>query len=458
MELLLTYLTLNFAAACTERISIYEDNPRYWRYKGKPVLLLGGSDEDNLFNNPELMMQNLDILPECGGNYIRGTLSCRDEGNVWPFEKAGEKYDLGCFNPEFWSRLEDCLQEAYRRDIIVQIELWATFDYYQDRWPQNPFNPANNTNYTTQNTRLLEQWPHPPFRKVQPFFHSPPQLNDDTILRRYQDAFVHKVLDVSLPFPNVLYCLDNETRAPAEWALYWGRFIGEEAQKRGVPIHLTEMRDLWDLREADHRITYTHPDLFSFTEVSQNNWQQGETHYERLIWYRENLLQQGGPRPMNNVKIYGCERPRLPAIPELNVDRFWKNVFAGCASVRFHRPASGMGANETAQQAIRAARIFTSAFDIFHAEPRNDLLLDRDEDEAYCLALPGKIYAIYFPKGGNIRLKVEPTDVQWQIRWFDPDTASFEEPQALEGGIIPLRSPGSTQAQLVLVENTRTKP
>ena len=31
------------------RIKIYTKNPRYWQYKGEPILLIGGSVEDNLF-------------------------------------------------------------------------------------------------------------------------------------------------------------------------------------------------------------------------------------------------------------------------------------------------------------------------------------------------------------------------------------------------------------------------
>jgi hypothetical protein len=35
-----------------DRIQPYAKNPTYWQYLGKPVMLLGGSDEDNLFNHP----------------------------------------------------------------------------------------------------------------------------------------------------------------------------------------------------------------------------------------------------------------------------------------------------------------------------------------------------------------------------------------------------------------------
>jgi len=32
-----------------ERIQVYEKNPRYWQYKGQPVLLLGGGKTDHIF-------------------------------------------------------------------------------------------------------------------------------------------------------------------------------------------------------------------------------------------------------------------------------------------------------------------------------------------------------------------------------------------------------------------------
>ncbi len=64
----------------SDRIQPYEKNPRYWHYKGKPVLLLGGSKDDNLFQIPELE-EHLDLLASVGGNYIRNTMSARiDKG------------------------------------------------------------------------------------------------------------------------------------------------------------------------------------------------------------------------------------------------------------------------------------------------------------------------------------------------------------------------------------------
>lgn len=437
------------------RIKPWKENLRYWEYKGKPILLLGASDEDNLFNDPDLMWKNFEIMGKCGGNYIRGTLSCRDEGNVWPFLKKDGLYDLNKWNPEFWKRLETSLREAEKRDIIVQIEIWATFDFYRDLWKINPFNPVLNSNYTTENTKLVLEWNYHPARKAQPFFFSIPGKNNDRELLKLQNAFVWKVLEVSLAYPNVLYCLDNETRAPEEWAVYWGRFIKKEAEKRGIAAQVTEMWDIWDLRHDDHSRTYTHPKIFSYTDVSQNNWQVGQTHYDRLMWYRDMLVgQPGGVRPMNNVKVYMRQGGGKPGSAEINIDRWWQNVFAGCASTRFHRPTGGIGLNEQAQKVVRAARAFTSSFDIFHSSPRPDLLGSREENEAYCLAIPGKVYALYFPKGGEVRLKVPLRAGVYTARWFDPETAEFQQARncTLDSTGIKLRSPDTKQTWLVLVE------
>jgi len=441
-------------AVAAQGIQIYDANHWYWSYNGKPVLLLGGSDEDNLFNNPEMMMDNFDKLVRCGGNYIRGTLSWRDEGNVPPFERVGDKYDLRRFNPEFWRRVEVCCREAQKRGIIIQFEVWATFDYYRDNWEKSPWNPANNVNYTTENTHLVPKWDFHPASRRQPFFYSPPKLNNDRLVLQFQQAFVRKLLDVTLPFDNVLYCLDNETRAPAEWALYWGQFMRDEARKRGATIHVTEMWDPWNLHDPEHAITYEHPEVFDFCDVSQNNWQSGQTHYDRLLWYRDTVSKQaGGPRPINNVKIYGWIAQRRQLDPVENVERFWRNIFAGCASARYHRPGHGLGISDLAQQTIRAARNFTDAFNLFTCVPAPDLLSDRKPNEAYCLAKPGEVYAVYFPRGGDVSLNMGPlAGHQVSVRWFDPRKASFAEAQTVKAGdTLRLKSPSQGETWLVLV-------
>ena len=59
----------------------YYQNPSYWQYREKPMLLFGGSDRDNIFQwagDGTRLTDHLDLLAKCGGNYIRCTMSSRE--------------------------------------------------------------------------------------------------------------------------------------------------------------------------------------------------------------------------------------------------------------------------------------------------------------------------------------------------------------------------------------------
>ena len=150
---------------------------------------------------------------------------------------------------------------------------------------------------------------------------------------------------------------------------------------------------------------------------------------------------------MNNVKVYQRQGGGRPNDAAISIDRWWQNVFAGCASTRFHRPSGGIGLNGDAQQVIRAARAFFAEFDIFHAEPRPAALSDRDANEAYCLAIGSERFALYFPNGGAVRLAAGGQNRRMSVRWFDPNTAQFRSPVQLtaEDGTISLESPAEAR-------------
>ena len=101
------------------------------------------------------------------------------------------------------------------------------------------------------------------------------------------------------------------------------------------------------------------------------------------------------------------------------IERFWRNVFGGLASSRFHRPTSGLGLSETAQASLRSMRLVTGAVDVFQCVPHNGLLSEREPNEAYCMAQPGKEYAVYFPDGGAIELDTSATSGDIAVRWLD---------------------------------------
>jgi len=411
----------------SQAIDIYEKNLRYWQYKGRPVLLIGGTVEDNLFQIPDLAA-HLDLLKSVGGNYVRNTMSSRDKGNVWPFRKLADgRYDLNEFNEEYWRRFENFLEETHRRDIIVQIEIWATFDYYRDNWDVNPFNPKNNINYTAAETGLPTEVRTHPTRTGNNFFWSvPAERNQKTVLK-YQQRFVDKILSYTLDIGNVLYCMDNETSVTPEWGWYWSEFIKKRAADEGVPVHTTEMWDKWDLAHRQHNGTFDHPEIFSFVDISQNNHQKGQVHWDNAQKQRKRIANR--LRPLNNVKIYGADTGRFGNTQD-GLERFWRNIFGGLASARFHRPDSGQGLNKNAQAHLKSMSMLIARLDIFNTTPdsASRLLGDRGDNEAYLTYVKGRQYAVYFPKGGSVRLDLTLEKGDFTLRWLDVAKSRWQKP------------------------------
>ncbi|QDV21996.1 hypothetical protein [Aureliella helgolandensis] len=344
------------AAEESGRIRPSLSHPFYWNYQGRDVLLLGGSVDDNLFQLPGLAA-HLDEMQEVGANYIRNTMSDRhDEGfEVDPFAQLENgKFDLKQWNDEYWNRFESMLKGTAERNIVVQIEVWDRFDYSTDKWPPHPYNPVNNINYTEEESGLASRYPNHPGANEQPFFFTTPQQKNNVTVLQYQQRFVDKLLAHSLKYGHVLYCIDNETNGEESWATYWADYIRRAATDANQSVCITEMWDDWNLAGPQHRRTLEHPERYDFVDVSQNNHQQGQKHWDNFQTLRSRLLEQ--PRPINTVKTYGADNNKFGHTSQDGVSRFWRHVVGGAAAARFHRPSSGLGLSDPAKAAIRACR------------------------------------------------------------------------------------------------------
>lgn len=416
-----------------DRLRPYSVNPRYWQYRGAPILLLGGSKDDNLFQLPDLR-EHLDALAAAGANYVRNTMSDRpDKGfEVYPFQRRPDgKYDLGQWNPDYWRRFADFLQWTFDRDIIVQIEVWDRFDYFGANWDKHPYNPRHNVNYTHEASGLAADYPDHPGANKQPFFFTTPPQRNNQVVFPYQQRFVAELLRHTLPYPHVLYCMDNETSGEEAWGAYWAGFIQEQARNAGVDVFLTEMWDDWNLTAEQHRRTLDHPERYAFVDVSQNNHQKGQQHWDNFQWARNRVAQH--PRPINTVKTYGADGGRFGDSRD-GLERWWRHLIGGAAAIRFHRPDSGLGFGPEAEAAIRAGRKLQSVVPVAAGEPTLQLLRQRDPNEAYLNARPGQTYALYFPNGGEVDLDLREAKGAFEIRWINIATGDWGARATLEGG------------------------
>ena len=422
-------------------IQPWTENPRFWQFQGEPVLLLGGSKDDNLFQIPDLE-GHLDEIQSVGGNYIRNTMSDRpDRGwEVYPFaETSPGRYDLERWNDEYWDRFERLLRLTRERDIIVQIEVWDRFDHSRDNWELHPYNPKNNINYTYAESGFAEHYPDHPGRNQQPFFFTTPAQRNNTLLLRYQQRFVEKMLSYSLGYDHVLSCMDNETSGEEAWGAYWAEYIQRTAAEAGRKVCVTEMWDAWDIKSEEHRRTLDHPERYQFVDVSQNNQKMGEEHWVNFQWVRDYVSSH--PRPLNTVKTYGADGGRFGDNRD-GLERWWRHVIGGAASARFHRPDSGLGLSDPARASIQAARKLESLIRLWEVSPHNELLRDRSENEAYLAADPGRAYALYFTDGGSVGLDLSGTSGPFRLQWIDIQTGRWAGETTFTGGeALPVSAP-----------------
>lgn len=411
-------------AGNADRIRPYVENPRYWQYKGEPVMLLGGSQTDHIFLL-EGLEAHLDEMQAVGANYVRNTMSQREGIELKPHKLlASGKFDLDQWNAEYWRRFENMLKWTAEREIFVQIEVWDRFDYSREHWEISPWNPGNNVNYTYAQTGLAPEYPKHPSQDRQPFFHSiegmPRYQVKLDLIRRYQEAFVAKMLSYSLDYGHVLYCMNNETSTPARWGQYWIGFIKGKAAEKGVTVYATDMfDDAFRAEKAEHTpLIFNDLEYYMFADISQvNSRNYDQAHWDALLW----LLRQVDthPRPSNHTKIYGSGYKSFgTGGPEDGVERFWRNILGGSASARFHRPDSGNGLNDFAKGSIKAARILESLIKYWDVTPQMDLLSERESNEAYLAAKPGQSYALYFTDGGSVGLDLSDAPGVFNVTWI----------------------------------------
>jgi hypothetical protein len=404
-------------------------NPWYWEYHDKPVVLVGASHRDNLFQwTGQQLVDHLELLVSVGGNYVRCTLSDRNPGDIYAFRKVGDDlYDLTQWNDPYWERLRFFLQETQRRGIIVQMTLWDQFDLAGGNWLKHPWAPDRNVNYDTGVIASRED-----------FYDSVRAGNK--VMLDFQKRFINRVLELTLRHDNVLYNINNESSKGPVWENFWARHITAAAAAAGREAHVTSMQ-FDPSNSVRHVMTY--PDAYSFIEISQNNQDsrgaRGQAHWDNILFWRHKVANMpGGPRPMNNEKVYGGGdgyRNYSSGTSREAEARFWRNIFAGCASSRFHRDVVdwGIGLTERAQLNLRAMRSFLQEVDMLSSQPHNDLISVRvpvrGQMEAYVTASIGSHYAVYFP-AGRYTVDLDPWVYvdQLRLRWLSIEDGQWSEP------------------------------
>lgn len=450
---------------------------RYWSYDGERVLLLGGwnhghnpfidhdtdNDRDKQGVSTEAqIIGEMDEMVEAGGNYLRCVLDPGMAAGIQGFDfcaKSGGKYDLNVMTGPFWDRLKMFVTEADKRDIVIQIELWDRFDWIDGSWgswPVSPWNPKNNVNYTTDSSGLATSYGsfgrHPFYMGVPGYPEydkaSAARKEQYDVVRKFQEKFVDRLLSITLDHGNVLYCMNNETHAGAAWGKHWMRFIENRARARGRKVATTDMFDDVFRAEDSRGLTYQlkHRRDYDYIDISQTNSRHAdEAHWEAVRWISGAARKVDPPYLMHMTKLYGNDlvlggKPWSswrPGDSDNGIEEWWRNLLAGVAGVRFHRPTAGLGLCPATKACIRATRKVESRVKFWDVEPRLDLLTDRESDEAYLAADPGRAYILYFTKNGagSVGLKLDgDSNVTYKLRWINVAMGNWGPTASVAGG------------------------
>lgn len=379
------------------------------------------------------LTRDLDTLRRHGGNYVRNTMSDRDEtGDVYAFKQLDSgKYDLQQWNERYFDRLRHFLEQTAQRDIIVQIELWDAYDLEGGRPYQNlPWNPKNNVNYTAANTLLPATYPENRDPAHYPFFRTVSSLADASVVRAYQAAFIEKVLSVTLPYDHVLYTTMNESRAPHEWSRYWADVLRAHATDANRSISIAPMRNE-ESATVDEALR--DPDRYDFADISQTAHRANQAHADIIMQLWSEVATR--PMPLNSTKQYGGYKTLSwsEEHEDEGIARLWRPLLLGQASARHHRPEVGLGQAPEALGNVQALRTIMEAVRPWDAHPHqkvDTLLAGREADEAYLMADPGRVYALYFPGDrfpdndervfgdGTVQLDVSALEDPVRIRWY----------------------------------------
>lgn len=449
----------------------------YWQYNGRRLLLLGGwnhghnpfidhdtdNDRDSKgVSTPEQIKGAMDELAAAGGNYLRCVLDPGMAAGIQGFDfcaKSAAQYDLNTMAGPFWTRIEMFMSEAQKRNIIVQIELWDRFDLIDGSWgswPVSPWNPKNNINYKTQNSGLAVSYGsfnrHPLLQCIpgHPEYEKAPVSKKAKydLIRSFQDKFVDKLLSITLAYDNILYCMNNETHADPAWGQYWMSFIERKAAARGKSVSTTDMFDDVFAAESSRGLTYqlANRDKYDYIDISQANSRHADQeHWDTVKWIADAAAKVDPPYLMQMTKVYGNDlaldgKPWSrfkPGDSDNAIEEWWRNLIAGVAGVRFHRPTSGIGLSPESKSCISATRKVERVVRFWDVKDRQDLLTDRQSDEAYLAADPGEAYILYFTKngGGSVGLKLDDyPNTAFEIRWVNIGTGNWGPAATISGG------------------------
>jgi hypothetical protein len=449
---LIIILTLSACRSSVSKkpIALHPENPHYFIYKAQPAVLITSAEHYGAVINLDfdfvtyletLLKDSLNLTRIFTGVYLepqgafgieRNTLAPSRDKFICPWVRTetpghfdgGNKFDLTKWNDQYFARLKNFMEEAEKREIIVELALFCPF--YEDiQWKLSPMNAINNVNNVGPKDRMDVY-----------------SLDKSNGLLEVHNSLVRKIVTELSGYPNLIYEICNEPYfggVAMDWQHHIASLI-ENEEKNFEEKHLISQN------VANDRAVIKNPhpaiSVFNFhyayppVTVSENY------HHNKVIGDNETgfdgnadstYRREGWSFILNGGALYN------------NLDY---SFTADNEDGTFQYPPTqpGGGSAELRKQ-LTYLKNFVEGFDFVRMKPDSTLVTGGEAAiRPYVLAEVGRQYGIYIFGKGPHTFEVSMPAGNYTVEFLNPLTGIFESKQQIvSDGKILLTSPEYTE-------------
>jgi hypothetical protein len=332
---------------------------------------------------------------------------------------GGNKFDLTAWDNDYFLRLKDFMNEAQKRDIIVEFFFFSAI-YEEKLWKYSPMYFENNVNGVGNVLREKGF-----------------DLNNNQ-LTVLQTELVKKIVTELNGFDNLIWEICNEPyfHVPAEWENEIIRIIDSVEQ------HLPK-KHLISQNVANFYTKITNPnpatDIFNFHYLNspsaildnyylnkaigcnETGFSQDDFQYRKEGW----ITMMSGGAYFNNLDYsFTVNDETGQFIPENN-------------------PGGG---GPALRKQLGILKKFMDEIDFISMTPVGTMVTEVSGGvSVYDLINPGTEYSAYISGGSQANIKINIPANTYRVTWMDTKTGNIVKTESIQGGAITLVSPSYNQ-------------
>ncbi len=466
MKFLLTccFVVLGFCLTA-QPIALHPENPHYLVYEDKPTVLITSAEHYGaVLNSAFDYKKYLQTLQAEGMNYTRiftgsyvevpgsfgiqhNTLSPATGEFLAPWQRTDEpglyegegKFDLSAWNPAYFQRLKDFIEEADARDVIVEVTFFCAT--YQDAyWERHPFNPGNNIN--SLGTLVRKD-----FNTLK---------NSEAV--KYEKALVEKIVTELNAYDNIFYEISNEPWADnEEQTLYLHKttkpknnvswMLWANPATQGTLDWQQEIAEV--VKATEHNLSKKHLLAQNYNNFKlslpfvDDNIDILNFHY---AWPEVVDMNYGWERPINYD-----ESGFAGSADSTYLEQAWAFMLAGGAifnnlDYSFYVGAEdGTGKNEAPgggntrfRRQLKILRDFLESFDFIKMKPAPNFLYHAPGMIGQALGEEGKQYALFLSGNAGEWVKINLPEGKYTYAFMAPDSGEELAKGEVQGSEQPV--------------------